>query len=433
MRRQLVAPAFGIVVLLFGVSVSAQTARPERPYRGLFASGTGDTGQLLTAQLSVGGGFDDDLLANARGTGGVSSAASEGGVLGQVAGSLAYSLEAGRVSFSASAGTSGRYYPSEGGQIIRGSHGQMSLDTSFTESTSLSVSAGVSHQPYVFQALFPAGPDPQATDAPVPDLDLVVGQDPYIAYDGTVGISQQLTRRSSLSGSFGFRSSEGATGFGNFDNRTVAASYTYSMAKGLNLRAGYGYGKARYADGQTVPHHGIDAGADYNRALSISRRTTVSFGTGSAASHVDEQLQYILTGSAKLNHEMGRTWNVFASYGRQFLLHEAWRDPVVSDGLAVGIGGLISRRLQFDAQMRASLGTVGVTGGSPGYDTANGSASLGFALSRLVNMGLTYSYYRHRFDAGVLLPSGVPPIFDRHTVSANLTVWAPVFQRARRN
>jgi hypothetical protein len=61
-----------------------------------------------------------------------------------------------------------------------------------------------------------------------------------------------------------------------------------------------------------------------------------------------------------------------------------------------------------------------------------GNASLGYALSRKVNLALTYGYYRHRFDRGVVLPSDFSSTFNRHSLRATVSVWAPLFQRARR-
>ena len=45
----------------------ATAPAPERPYRGLFGSGTVDTEQLSDGvSASVGGGYDDNLVADAE-------------------------------------------------------------------------------------------------------------------------------------------------------------------------------------------------------------------------------------------------------------------------------------------------------------------------------------------------------------------------------
>src|SRR3972149_6680328 len=44
------------------------TLRPDRPSRGLFGGGVGDASQQLILNVSFGGGFDDDLLAESAGS-----------------------------------------------------------------------------------------------------------------------------------------------------------------------------------------------------------------------------------------------------------------------------------------------------------------------------------------------------------------------------
>ena len=435
MSRALTCSTLCVALFAATAPVFAQLPRPERPYRGLFAGGTGDAGQLLTLNASVAAGYDNDLLADATGQNTTLPAAGANqGVLGQAGGSLSYSFQTDRMSFGASASTGGRYYPDKETEFIRSSQGSVSLGVALSSRTRFTLAGGVSRSPYVFQQLFPTAPiDTEVSGAPLPNLDLVVGSLPYTSYDASAGISHQVAQRVSVFASYAYRTSDDPSGGGTFEYQNGGAGISYSVAKGLNLRAGYRYGEAKFADGETRPIHGIDAGVDYSRALSISRRTTLSFGTGSAATHGDDSLQFTVTGSATLNHEFGRTWNLYGTYGRQLLFHETLQEPVLADGVTIGLGGLISRRVQFSAVAQGSLGTVGVEGGAPGFDSAYGTASLSYALTRFMNFGLGYSYYRHRFDDGVVLPLDAPANADRHTVRASVSRWVPLIQRARRN
>ena len=68
----------------------------------------------------------------------------------------------------------------------------------------------------------------------------------------------------------------------------------------MDARAGYTYGEGDYGDGGTREHHAIDAGVNYNRALSISRQTTLSFGTGTSALRTLGNLRFTITGNARL-------------------------------------------------------------------------------------------------------------------------------------
>ena len=53
--------------MLLAASAAAQSVRPERPYRGLFASSSSDTEQELALNGSLGSGYDDNILADAQG------------------------------------------------------------------------------------------------------------------------------------------------------------------------------------------------------------------------------------------------------------------------------------------------------------------------------------------------------------------------------
>src|SRR5262245_6335409 len=113
MSNRVSAPALGVLLAAL-VTVNAAFAqspatRPDRPYRGLFASGLGDSEQSLVAQGSVGGGYDSNVLADAGF--GTDPRLAASGMVGAVSGSLAYSMQRDRLGFGASFGESSRYYP----------------------------------------------------------------------------------------------------------------------------------------------------------------------------------------------------------------------------------------------------------------------------------------------------------------------------------
>src|SRR5262245_34279925 len=104
-----------LAMTIASVPAYAQTPRADRPYRGLFGSSSSDFGQLLTVSGSVGGGWDNNLIADARGLQGVRLSdlnTNHRGGVGTVSASLAYELARDRWNARASAGSAGRYYPS---------------------------------------------------------------------------------------------------------------------------------------------------------------------------------------------------------------------------------------------------------------------------------------------------------------------------------
>jgi hypothetical protein len=129
---------------------------------------------------------------------------------------------------------------------------------------------------------------------------------------------------------------------------------------------------------------------------------------------------------------MGRTWTTAVAYQRGVQFLEGWPDPLLSDSASASLGGSISRRLQFSASLRASTGRTALRADNNGFNLYHGGANLSYALNRHVSVGAMYSTYHHRFAEGVNLPPGFGPWFDRHRIIAQVSVWAPLFTRARR-
>src|SRR5688572_19075945 len=119
MRRFLVS-VFVVSILVAADGAEAQW-RPERPYRGLFGGGLGQTSQLLTATGSLGTGWSNNVLLNPSGGQSFLPRAGRqfrGGVY-TASGVLSYSLNMGPVAFGASGGTTGQYYSSSTSQWVR--------------------------------------------------------------------------------------------------------------------------------------------------------------------------------------------------------------------------------------------------------------------------------------------------------------------------
>jgi hypothetical protein len=428
------------MALVSVVPAFAQPQRPERPYRGLFGSGVADTSRRLVVNASLSAGYDTNLEAEAVGSTTpvfTASGASQEGVLGLVAGGIAYAVESTGWRFSVSGGTTARYYPSldSDERMLRASQGSAAFSANLGSRTSVQAGGTLNQQPFSYGSLFPALATPEIGDAAAPaNLDLAVTSSDYLSYEVQTGLTHQVGRRVTLGATYGYRRADYGDDRGEFVYHNAATRVTYNVGRGLGLRAGYGYGQAQFAgDAGPVPNQTIDAGVDFNRALSFSRRTTLSFGTGSTATKVrDGSLDYNLTGSARLNHEIGRSWLAFASFARNVIYHETFREPVLTDAASVGIGGLVSRRLQFSVSANAAYGSVGLSADTGSFTSYFGTTTLAYALSRFANVGVAYAYYKHSFDSRVPLPEGALRALDRHSVRATVSLFAPLYTRARR-
>jgi hypothetical protein len=207
------------------------------------------------------------------------------------------------------------------------------------------------------------------------------------------------------------------------------------VARGLSVRLGYAYSElTNYG----VPpaksrDHGVSAGLDFDRGMSLSlaRQTTVSFQLGSTAVSDGERTRLHVTGRAVLNHGIGRSWNASLAYLRGVDARGGVQAVVFSDSASAGVAGVIGRRVQVRSAVGTAIGHVGVRtpNGFRAYYATSGAA---YGLSRHAALDLTYVYYRSTYQSPAHLAPGVPVQFDRQSVRASLTLWAPLVYHARR-
>jgi len=432
------------LALLLGLpwEAFAQTPRPERPYRGLFGSGSGDAPESLVANASIGAGYDDNLLLDQPGlAGGVDPRTARSGNLGLLNTSLAYTNNKDRVNVGAQAGASTRYY-GRNDQSFVGAYGA-GVGTAFRYGTrsSLSLNQSVSFQPYTFTSLFPALFEPVPGQFESPALDLATGSQAYLSLDSNVGLNHAMSQRVNFYADYGFSKSETAFRPTNADGTTLLFSrhtarggFLFNVSRGLGVRLGYGYTDGSYSGSSTRGRtHNVDAGIDYSKALSFSRRTTLSFTTGTAALTDGRVTSYQAVGNAHLAHEIGRSWLASVAYDRSFRFVDTLLLPVFYDSVNIALGGLVSRRVEVQTGLRGVIGTIGYGGddATSDFDTFQALAGVSFALNRFMQIGTSYSFYRYRFDRNALLPVGVARNIDRQSIRAQLNFWAPLMTRRR--
>ena len=428
-------PAFIVVVsALTAVPAADAQYRSERPYRGLFAGDVGETEQLLTATGSLGTGWDTNLAADALNRNVVSSDVNRefrGGV-STASGTLSYSLNRSAVAFGATAGTTGRFYPSVEDQFIRRDYA--SIGSSAVLGAGFSVQAGAGYQPYSLRSMMPTFFQPRLGDPLIVDEDFPSSLDHYFGYSAGAAYTRNLTQRQIFNASYGYRGRGRAGGTDTFGSQAARADLTHLMSRDLGLRFGYGYTQGRFGGDRRFGTHVIDVGVDYSHALSFSRRTTVSFGTGSNAMRRsrNEVLRFRVNGNVRLNHEIGRTWMANLTYNRGLQFMETWPEPVYSDSAVAGLGGEISRRVQFQAAARWLRGRSYFETDRDRLESYGGSATLSVAITRHINSGVSYGYYHHRFQNLIAPVPGFPGELERQSARAFVSVWVPLFQRARR-
>jgi hypothetical protein len=436
-------PLFALVtaaVLAGAGAASAQTppeSRPERPYLGVYGGGTQESAQVLSVSGSVGTGYDTNARLGANDAGfGVfdQSVGSEGSYYNQFSGGLSYSANLPKLSFGASLSSSARQYPRLDTPITA-SHGA-SAGTSVSLGSRTSLTGGVSATYHSMRNFTPfpdlAPLEPGRIDAP--SLDFGFGRARYYTYATNAGATHQLSRRSSLTLGYSRQDSSFSSDLENLSSQSGTFRYSRSLTRYLGLRIGYGYTDARYGiAGRRYQTHNIDSGVDYSRDLSLTRRTSFSFSTGATALQQEQDTRFDAIGSATLTREVGRTWKASLAYRRNVGYAESVLEPIFSDGINVGYGGLITRRLSFQSGAGASRGTVGLNrNANNGFDAIIAFAGVSRALTRHLALNVNYSFYRYSFEPGAAVVTGLTPGLNRHSVNVTVSAWAPVFQHGRK-
>nr|MBA3270185.1 hypothetical protein [Acidobacteriota bacterium] len=153
MHRILRSSAFGVSLLVMAASASAQSARSERPYRGLFAGGTGDVGRSLIASGSLSAGYLNNVLDEGFSDGsivGPIGGSAQRGALTQASALLGYSQNSSKLSIDASVATSVRHLLTGNQPLARGLQARLGFSVPLHRRTTFSAGTSVMYQPYVY-------------------------------------------------------------------------------------------------------------------------------------------------------------------------------------------------------------------------------------------------------------------------------------------
>jgi hypothetical protein len=262
-----------------------------------------------------------------------------------------------------------------------------------------------------------------------------------------------VSRRGSIEGLVNYRYSDSddsaAAAAHYLRSYSVGGRYRHGVSRYASLRLGYAFREGQYGLTPTTPTtrvHDIDVGVDYARALSVTRRTSIDFSTGSSVVTVPaidpagdgrevNEVQLRLVGTVGLLHEMGRSWRLRVAYNRGVGFAEAFAEPVFADGFNASLHGFFNRRTDFSTNGGFSFGDVGlrpdsgISRSGDSFRTWFFSARSQYALGSLWAVYTEYLYYSQDLGATVIVPDGIPATLHRHTMQIGLTFWVPFLGR----
>jgi hypothetical protein len=425
---------------------SGQTGWAPRPVTGIYGGSSYESGptHLFDATLATGAAYENNETTEFEQA--ALSPYERTGPYTSASGSLAYTWRGERVEFGANGGAEGRFYPDSGEVLNVNRYAGVGFAANFGRRTQIAVNQTVSYSPAYFNGMFPVLGDetPGAVNALGPNF--AVSTLNALTYETSGGISHGLSPRTTLSFSSSVRRTDFPDGSGYEDLAaySVGGGAERHLSENASVRFGYYYRKGQYAFVTDAPVdtvvHDLDIGVNYDRALSLTRRTHLDFsigsslinqpiGLGTEADPVDDRLQYEVIGSVGLNHEFRQTWLARLAYDRGAGLVEGFPEPVFSNGMSASLEGFMSPRTELTVRAAYTNGDVGNLATGNSLEAYSASANLQYGINRYMATSGEYFYYWYEIGPNVTLPAGVSQFRERFGVRGWLTVWLPLVRR----
>jgi hypothetical protein len=391
---------------------------PERAGRNytLFEIRTSTSGQLDDQMLDPDGGIEDEL----------------GVIAGATVGAA---FEHGSDRVQSRLRTSGTYQEFLQDRPVGGTSVETSGTLSWRVGTRLSIDASAAHlySPFFqFQPTFFGGP--AYLGVPVPAAPYVASLIASHSVDGKAGFTSYYSKHSTLSASFARRQ----TRFDrlpdqNFVMNGGEALWTRRVSRDVRLRLGYGREQIRQESraGVEFVHETLEAGVDFARALSLSRRTTIAFDSQtSIIRRPGLGRQFRLNGGASLARWFGRSWMAGIHVKRATEFMPGFVEPMFSDTAGLSLMGLLSSRSELVLMLNGGRGEFGTDASLGKFVTANATTQVNFAVTRKFGFFAQHAFYHFE------IPPGVSPVtsldqLSRQTFTVGATAWIPLLNRER--
>jgi hypothetical protein len=341
-----------------------------------------------------------------------------------------------RFHWQVNASTGVRHYPSLHEVLPSGQNVNGTLSFSLGGRTTVGMSGTANYSPTYSLAPFLPG----LTSGPgesLASLDYGVVRSPNYTTATYFSISQALTNRASVSVGYGMTEMRFANaGEPDLKNTNAQARFIYRLTKYASFHAGYGRRLGNYRltpyDGSSAVQEArvedYDIGVDYSQALSLrpSRKTTLNFQTGSSIYKDFDGRHFYATGSALLDHRIGRTGHVGLAYSRGVGFLQGLIEPVFTDTVTATAATALSRRVRVSSSVGYVLGSVGLSEGATNYSAWTGNGQFIVGLAPRLGLQAGYAYYQHDVGDAVQLIGHLPNQQHRQTLFVGLSFGVPL-------
>ena len=379
--------------------------------------------------VSALGAYDDNLVATLQ-NGSIDPQTQTSGPYNALDTRVMFTTHSRRLMFGASESSALRYYPTLSDITGIQHAASVGLNGTFGK-TEVTVNQTFGYSPFYSFSTIPIVFDAQLGGPPPSVADSIVTERDTRTIGSSANLTQKIGGRTTLQFNASREDTSSQSEGTGLKVENIGGRLTRDLTRDLGLVLGYGVRQAHYRLSPSVTEsdsfHNIEVGVDYHHALSLTRRTRVSFSTGSTlVKGAQGGSEYRLIGDARLTKEVGRTWQGVAAFHRGVGLVEGFHDPFFSDSFICSLGGAINSRVDISMMGGYSRGQLGVSASGSNNDSGNASAHMRVALSRTLALSGEYFFYRYHFDEGVALPAGMTPQHTRHGFRFGLDLWLPL-------
>jgi hypothetical protein len=140
------------------------------------------------------------------------------------------------------------------------------------------------------------------------------------------------------------------------------------------------------------------------------------------------ETHYRVNGAARLSRGFKRTWSAFLGYDRNTEFRIGFRAPLLNDSVNAGVGGLVSRRVQWSGGTSYTHGGIGYS--DDVFNVVSGFTRVDIALARPLALYGQYAWYHYELPQGSSVLELVPR-FSRQVAMVGLTLRVPLINSVR--
>ena len=423
--------SLGLLVLTFALAAPAAAQREAGPNAGVLgAPDDASARHTLTFRGSLFSALeditheDDDPSVNPRFL--------RSGLAGGAEGGLNHARRTARTRWLSSANTALRVYGSDDDAAAVTFAGRTDLHADLNTRVTATVAGGLSYSPY-YELAPSYGTQTQSITSFDGGFGVATAAERNVSTDGNAGINVRLSRRDTFDAGANVRRWE----FLDQSDGTVTsygghARYRHALTGTLGVYAGFGREQADYqlTDASDLTSDTIDVGIDFGDVLEFSRRTALSFSFSTAAFRWEDNTHWRVNGSAALTRALGRSGSGLLRYERATESAGGFREPLLMDTFGGGFSNQVGRNTSWSVNAGYVRGEIGFESASRRFNIYDASGRVTRALTRHLGIFGDYTYYRYEVPAGSTVFTFLPK-FSRQSVTAGLTLWAPVINDAR--